>query len=212
MTKIKRIGIFGVHRTGKTWLAKELGERYDLPYYPSNAEKVFSKHSVDAAVLPDFAKVLQIQRDILIAHLQPRSQQHRYVMDRTGVDFLAYTLAHAECTGIQDSRIQEYMQKCLRSLTTFNVLIHIPRSPLLNTGYTCGKGSEDADYIQHLKAQYAEVMAYLGHKVVTIPPELPLGSRVDYVINELNLMGFSKPDASPTERQVMTTPVKLEDK
>lgn len=153
---MKRIGLCGSHRTGKTTLAQKLAEYHQLKFVESSVTEVFKQHSAHHTPLKpdtkmDFEARLWIQQRILEAaeqwwHHAPED----FVTDRTPLDFMAYTLCDVQgATQVNFNELNEYLDRCFT--VTNQVFSHIvvvqPGIPLV---YAEGKAALNQAYIEHL--------------------------------------------------------------
>ena len=87
------IGFCGAHRTGKTTLAREYAERFDLEFIETDVSQIIKDFGWDTkGEIPIYDRIV-MQREILKLTLEKYDESDKnFVTDRTPMDMAAYTL------------------------------------------------------------------------------------------------------------------------
>lgn len=151
------IGVCGVHRTGKTTLAKEFAKQYSFTYLETNVSGVFAEMGLDPADSYDFSTRLMIQRRIL-KHLNQvygeaqKEHDTDVITDRTPLDLLIYTYAEVNGNNLteeQTSELLNYTQDCIELINRrFSLIIGV--QPAIEVIQRVGAGSLNPAYMDHL--------------------------------------------------------------
>lgn len=117
-----RIGISGAHRTGKTTLAKELAEAFEIPYIDvgvrnSDVWKVYSPDQNVSFIEREYIQTMLLSE--LGQKFMNLDEDESFVMDRTPIDYAAYLLAGVDSTTnvLLDSRIEHFIDCCVDMTT-----------------------------------------------------------------------------------------------
>lgn len=111
------IGLAGAHRTGKTTLARLIAKSIGIELVDASVRTVFEQLGVDPKEDYSFDKRLWVQNEIL-AHAANRYAGVKGIgiVDRTPLDFLAYTMADVQRGNLspqQSDQFIEYMTRCV---------------------------------------------------------------------------------------------------
>lgn len=120
-------GFAGVHRTGKTTLAKAVADRMCLPFVETNLKDIWKEMGLDASKSYDFATRMKIQYAMLDKVDKAYKQHAVFVTDRTPLCMIGYTLLGFEPgTEVDRSVIHDYIEACFevsnRSLSQIMVI------------------------------------------------------------------------------------------
>jgi predicted ATPase len=148
---IKRIGISGSHRTGKTTLAKKISTDRGIPFVQTSTSHVFKQHGLHPAAPMDFKTRLWIQHHVIESAITVwQAETGSFVTDRTPIDFMAYTLADIQGnTQVDFAQLETYLARCFEVTHQFFTTIAVlqPAIPLV---YEEGKAALNQAYIEHL--------------------------------------------------------------
>ena len=133
------IGFMGVHRSGKTTLAKIVAEEIEVPFHKAFVSDVFHKTTLLPSEEMEFSERLEIQNRILSAHIESwQSAETHFVTDRTPLCMLTYLMADVspwyEYSVLEDIRVQEYARKCYEATNQFfsAIILLQPGIPIQN--------------------------------------------------------------------------------
>lgn len=129
-----RIGIIGVHGTGKTTLAIELSLWFNLHVITERARAVAGKMGIKhtGVLLKDKDLARQFQTAVLLSQLAAEdSCNGSFVSDRTAVDCLAYWRLY----GLEeDAAGDTYRRQCLSR--PYDLLVYVPPEiPVFGDGF-----------------------------------------------------------------------------
>lgn len=187
-----RIGICGVHRSGKTTLAKSI--TYTIAgyeYRDGSASPTLNRLKVDVRDVPNLGinKRFEIQQEITKDYSN-LIKGHNIVIDRTPLDHLMYTIAEIIPNSIDEGVYEAYKDLCLNLLKGFKCII------LLHPGIKIvddkSKASPDTAYIDHLD-NIITGLVYNNrnniNEIIEIPKETTdLHDRVSLVQERLELL------------------------
>jgi hypothetical protein len=184
---VLRIGISGVHRTGKTTLAKELAKRLGLPFIPVDASGYFKELGLDPKDNMSCADLMLVQKNILEGSREKWGVTTGFVSDRTPIDFAAYTVSNGRnCEGVY-----VYKWECVRALNEyFDLLVIVSPNPdfpiVVDNTKLHGHLEWSKRQVLHDKFMlYAELV---DPPVCFIRPEVSdLNQRVELVIKQLQI-------------------------
>lgn len=189
------LGFAGAHRTGKSTLAKEFAERYDLDYLETSVSSVFEELGLDPAVTYDFATRLRVQRailkhlDRLYSAIDPEDLDAT-VVDRTPLDLLMYTYAEVLPGLLSPQELDDlmlYTAECFALLNRRFRLITIVQ-PAIKVVPAPGKAALDLAYMEHLNTLCMGFMndERMKTKVAYIPRHMvDLDKRINAVLDVL---------------------------
>lgn len=151
------IGLCGGHRVGKTSLARAYAEKTGATFVPTSVSAIFAELGLDPAAKMDFGQRLTVQEEVLkrldaiYGSLDPRRE---YIVDRTPIDFIGYTMGDAIGNAVaaeDQERFGVYVQRCFDVVNKrFSALILVqPGIPLVEEP---GKAAVNAAYIEHLNS------------------------------------------------------------
>lgn len=144
----------GVHRSGKSTLAKAFSEASGVPFVQTTASKVFQDMGLDPKVDYPMSVRLDIQQRILEA-FEKQCKPYTatlFITDRTPVDFLAYTLADCQRSNVPDelhSRIERYMDDCI-NLTNWLFPVLVVVQPGIQIVEEANKAPGNVPYVEHI--------------------------------------------------------------
>lgn len=151
------LGIAGVHRSGKSTLAKEFADQYDMNYLETDVSSVFEELGLDPAVTYDFATRLKVQRAILrhvdkLYGIAEREERNNTITDRTPLDLLMYTYAEVAGDNLSEAdtaALAAYTEECFEVLNRrFGMIMVLqPGIPIVEAP---GKASTNTGYMEHL--------------------------------------------------------------
>jgi len=123
-----RIGHTGTGSTGKTTLAKELGEVLDLDYKPSVVREVFAQfgwtEENQRRATP--AECWRLQEEIFNRKLyQDKHMGRDAIFDRTPIDHLAYCLFRCESI-LSEEQLKELEQRTQDEIRNYDIVIYHP--------------------------------------------------------------------------------------
>jgi len=149
---INNIGICGVHRTGKTTLAKALAKELSMTFLPINTSKIFENSHLDPAEPMDFRTRLWIQQQILSYACNVWAIGDSFICDRTPIDMMAYTLAEVQGHTLDkelEFELAEYLWDCQSATQQYFGYLFLV-SPAIPITKASGKASLSRGYIEHI--------------------------------------------------------------
>ena len=177
------IGICGVHRSGKTTLAKKFVEKNpDWTFIPHETQKLAGKSLVTSMSLQER---LELQLDITEKHkefiLKAKSEDKNVIVDRTPLDILTYLLC--EFGMKSDVSLSNKVMDCIED--NFHFLnIHFNEifliNPLLTYKEEEGKPDKNLAYQHHfhfcLKGLFVDSRVNIKKRTI---PQLEIDKRVE---------------------------------
>ena len=185
-----RISIIGGHRTGKTTLARALGQKLGIDYVPGGCAPVFDAMCLSPTDNLTFTQRLAVQHEILGIYHSKVSERSSFITDRSPLDFIAYLLADLDTeramalTEEDESVILGYIEQCLHSVSsTLDVVVLVmPGIPVVESNSSAACKQPFIEKISALIYSYA-LNGDHSAKVILIPRELTdLEQRVDEVV------------------------------
>lgn len=185
-----RIGISGVHRTGKTTLARELAKQLGLPFIPVDASGYFKELGLDPKDDMSCADLMLVQRNILEGSREKWGVTTGFVSDRTSIDFAVYAVTNGRsCEGAY-----KYKWECVRALNEYFDLVVIvspdPNFPIAvdNTKLHGHLEWSKRQVLHDNFTSYAEG-CLVETPICYIPPEVSdLNQRVELVTTHLQTL------------------------
>lgn len=154
------IGFCGVHRSGKTTLARALAEHLNYKYVDCSASPTFVRLGIEVQDVPkmEFKERLSIQKEIVQDFVTKVEGKQNIVTDRTPLDHLMYTMAEILPGKTVENEYKIYEALCYLVLSNFShiFLVH----PIEGADRGLNKASMDYPYRQHLDA----IITGLFHK------------------------------------------------
>lgn len=90
-------GLVGAHRSGKTTLAKQLAEDLGIDFHATSTTEVAKRHGFDPVAPMTLEERIRMQIVLLQDHCEQIAKLPRpLIVDRTPIDYLAYTLAEVD--------------------------------------------------------------------------------------------------------------------
>jgi GTPase SAR1 family protein len=191
MSDSVKIGVCGVHRTGKTTLVERLANELKGYTISLNISEQFEKYNLDPSGNISSCERIRIQKDILNMFnynfqkefLNNKNKYRYFITDRTPCDFASYF--QMELGGIiAEDKIKEYKDNCIlfmnRIKYDYVVIIH-PAIDIVPAEY---KGNIDIEYMSILDGIFIDILnSYSGfYKVIDIPISLiDINDRVNFV-------------------------------
>lgn len=184
------LAIIGVHRTGKTTLAKEF-ESKGFQYTTFSVSDYFQQEGIDPSVPMDFVDRLRVQYDLLL-HFQTqldndaKTHQAR-VYDRSPLDLAAYLLADISmATANADDALAMYLENAINLHTR-----HFTHVALIQPALTYvpepNKGGTSGAYRTLLNYVYLGLLNKDVYSKKVVLPKLitDLDKRLSYIYNHL---------------------------
>lgn len=149
------IGFSGAHRTGKTTLAKEVAEHFDVPFAGSPASNVFAEMGLCPKADYPIEKRLEIQRRLLDeCHKTWVGAGHVFVSDRTPLDLMAYTMSAVTREVVDEKanrELERYISDCFDVANQcFHTILVV--QPGITPVEAQGKGPTAYGYTEHVAA------------------------------------------------------------
>lgn len=145
-------GIAGVHRVGKTTLAKRLAETLDLPFLRTDVTGTLHKAGFRTDVPMSFKDRMKAQHAIL-EHLNEVYRQERiFITDRTPLCLMMYTLGDVtQDSGWDQDVVEDYQNACFDLANQhFSHLFVV--QPGIQVEVAEGKGNLDEAYMNKLSS------------------------------------------------------------
>jgi hypothetical protein len=184
-----RVGICGAHRVGKTTLAAEYASRNYVDFLQQQVSGVFAKLGlpVDGALTVE--QRISVQCAVLESFKAITGRRMAFVVDRTPVDFMAYTLANITQADLLDERVDgwvhDYVRECVTAAAKGLDLIVLIR-PGIAVVPAEGKGILSSVYIKKLDALMVGILSSLGVRYVTMPASITsLSARLDWLQQQI---------------------------
>lgn len=153
-----RIAFAGSSGTGKTTLSNFLAEEYSLPFNPVGSRSVAkamgfaSPYDVDKA-----GKRAEFQRRLVLEKRAWEDEHESFVVDRTTMDNLAYTMLH-DVHAIDE----EFLSACATGMHRYTHIIYCPVSVFCNPGDDTARMKSPAYHKVYDVALEGLVRRYLG--------------------------------------------------
>ncbi len=184
-----RIGICGAHRVGKTTLAAEYASQCCVDFLQQRVSDVFAKLGlpVDGALTAE--QRIQVQSAVLDAYKAITGRRMAFVIDRTPVDFIAYTLANITQADLLDKQVDElveqYVHDCVVAAASSLDLIVLVR-PGISIVPAPGKGLLSAVYIKKLDAMMIGLLSNMGVRYAVLPENITsLAARLEWLQQQI---------------------------
>lgn len=163
----KGLGLCGSHRTGKTTLAREIAEQYDLEFVVTTTSEVFVANGLKPSSPMDFEQRLWIQDKIITAAEEVWSAcDGAFITDRTPLDMLAYTLGDIQgIVAVEFEPLQQYVKRCILSSNRFFASLCVVQ-PGIKLVPAPGKAALNEAYIEHLNTL---VLGLCVDERITVP-------------------------------------------
>jgi predicted ATPase len=153
-----RIAFAGASGTGKTTLSNFLTEDYGLPFNPVGSRSVAKAMGFDSPYDVDKAgKRAEFQRRLVIEKRAWEDAHESFVVDRTTMDNLAYTMLH-DVHAIDD----EFLAACAAGMHRYTHIIYCPCSVFCNPGDDIARMKSPAYHQVYDVALEGLVRRYLG--------------------------------------------------
>lgn len=185
-----RIGISGIHRTGKTTLARELAEQLGLPFIPVDASGYFKELGLDPKDDMSCPDLMLVQTNILEGSREKWGVTTGFVSDRTPIDFAAYTVINGRsCEGTY-----LYKWECVQKLNNYFdlVVIIIPNSNfpiVVDNTKLHGHLEWSKRQVLHDQLITCAKSSLVDTPICYIPPEVSdLNQRVELVTTQLQTL------------------------
>jgi len=145
------LGLCGSHRTGKTTLARQMAETFDLEFVVTTTTEVFVENGLKPSSPMDFKTRLWIQDKIISAAEAVWSGcDAPFITDRTPLDMLAYTLGDIQgVVRVEYELLQAYVERCMASTNRFFSSLCVVQ-PGIKLVPAPGKAALNEAYIEHL--------------------------------------------------------------
>ncbi|MCB2183857.1 MAG: ATP-binding protein [Desulfobulbaceae bacterium] len=148
---LKKIGLCGSHRTGKTTLARVIAERTGMEFLQTTTSDVFAGNGLNPSEPMDFTTRIWIQQKVVDAAEEVwQGAVGSFITDRTPIDMMAYTLADIQGkTEVDFAALEEYLDRCFAATNKFfsDLVIVQPAIPLIHEE---GKAALNKAYMEHL--------------------------------------------------------------
>ena len=120
-----KIGLVGASCTGKTTLAEEISNKFNLEIIGETARELFNEFNISSPrELTTLSDELKFQNRILDAKIESESNLPNFVADRTFVDAAAYWLFHLS-KKTSDEQSFSYLRKCKDLMSNYHMVIFL---------------------------------------------------------------------------------------
>lgn len=147
------IGLTGVHRTGKTTLARAYAEKHGIPFVETSASKIMLEAGFDPKAHYPMDDRLYIQGLILEGLERAYSNAGRmFITDRTPIDAAAYMLADVTREPLPswfEGALMGYLKKCIDVTNRYFSLLVVVQ-PGIEIKDEPGKAPATPAYMEHI--------------------------------------------------------------
>lgn len=173
-------GLSGVHRCGKTHLAMNLADKFDMTFQPSVMRMSFEQHGLLPDQILTWEQRIGVQNTALdnmhrVLDKHQGSSKH-VIFDRTTIDLIGYTMTTVVEEGNYDNHaFVQYMENARSLLHRFDRMLVVQSHPDLVYKDEPYKGRKDAQHMRLLENSMISMGIMYGLPI--LPYHVPLSER-----------------------------------